>query len=475
MQEYDFAVVGNNVAAMVAATELGRGGNAVLLWNPTPQWGAHFGGLAIAGRRFDIGMNLLEFTSFATQSVEIETYVAAVRNDVARFTTIIREYVGGLVDYTVADTPQSLLQGNFAPDVVVANQLSLLDTLEPELRQRVASELTACVAALQANPALHARNKLRQPEQFASLDYRTVSRANHGETLHELLIEPVCRRILGLSAADVSALLHRVAWTPLYYPETLLAQLQGTPPTLPPTDFFYPRAGAFSAVVDALERRTRETPGLDRRRDKLEQIEPAGASWTLNGGVRARRLVWAQRPGQLAALLGGEDDFAGYRKASVYVAFATVDRDAWVRRFSTVFVLDAESPIYRLTDQTWSGGQDLPEATCSIEISSAASSWPLDDLPWLTGELTGQLSRLGVLRSNRGLVVHAVKHFKDAIVAPTPANRSRALANQGRLAAKYPEVELIGAGAPFGAGSFNDHITQGLRLGHMNRKKPANL
>ena len=45
MTQADFMVVGNGIAAMVAGIELARGGNSVILWNPAPQWGAHFGGL----------------------------------------------------------------------------------------------------------------------------------------------------------------------------------------------------------------------------------------------------------------------------------------------------------------------------------------------------------------------------------------------------------------------------------------------
>jgi hypothetical protein len=471
MKTFDFAVVGNGVAAMVGATELARNGHSVVLWNPTPQWGAHFGGFNAAGRSFDIGMNLLEFTSFAAQSSQLETYSAPTRNDSARFTGVIRDYISGLVDCAAAEVPQCLFRGVFAPDIVIANRLDLLGTLPGELRSRIAAELDLCVKALDQSPAWHARNKVRQAEQFAAADYRTVSLANHGATLHDLLIEPACQRTLGLPASEVSALLHRVAWTPLYYPETLLQQLEGPPPVLPPTDFSYPQAGSFAAVISALEQRIRIAPGLEVVRDKLGSLTRVEGGWMLNNQALAQRLVWTQRPGQLAAALGGEDDLAAYTKASVVVAFASIDRDAWMRRFSTVFVLDANSPIYRITDQTWSAGSQVqPQADCTIEIAAAAAAhWPLDNLPALTAEITSQLKRLGVLREAAGVTLHAAKLFKDVIVAPTAANRSRALAGHAHLTASHPEIELIGAAAPFGASSFNDYVIQGLRLGRRHQ------
>lgn len=472
MKHFDFVVTGNGVAAMVAAMELARGGSSVALWNPAPQWGAHFGGIEIAGRNFDVGMNLLEFTSFAAQSEQVASYSAHTRNDAARFTSVIRDYIGGLVEYVPSDVPQCLLDGIFAPDMVIANRLDLLTVLPPEIRTRITAELAECVRALEAAPAWHARNKLKRSEDFATVDFETVSVANHGPTLHGLLIEPSCRRILGMAAREISALLHRVAWTPLYYPETLLEQLNGVSPRLPPTDFFYPREGNFAAIVSALEQRIRASIGLEVWREKSAPLVRRNGHWRLGEQIEADRLVWALRPGQLTAMLGGADDFAAYAKASVHVAFATVDSQAWARRFSTLFILDADSPCYRITDQTWAAGRHAqPQADCTIEISSAAAAdWRLDNIPALTREIAGQLVRRGVLRVADGFILHAVRHFKDAIVAPTAANRSRALAGHAKLAAEQPDVELIGAAAPFGASSFNDHVMQGLRVGHLHRR-----
>ena len=471
MTKYDFAVVGNSVAAMVAAAELARGGNTVALWNPAPQWGAHFGGLHMGDQHFDIGMNLLEFTSFAKQSREIETYTAAMRNDSARFTDVIRDYVDGLVEFTHTETPQSLLNGIFAPDIVIANRLDLLSRLDVGLRQRIAAELVECSAALVRAPAWHARNKLREPELFANADYRAVSIANHGETLHNLLIEPACQRSLGIPSAEISALLHRVAWTPLYYPETLLQQIIGGSASLPPTEFFYPRAGNFEAVVAALYQNIQRSAGLDEKRGKLERLERTKTGWLLNGESQCARLVWAQRPGQLAALLGGEDDLGAYRKASMHIGFAVINTEAFIRRFNTLFVLDADSPIYRITDQTWSAGQDGSHAVCSIEISSAAvADWKLDDLAGLADRVRSQLARLGVVHEAATMRLHALKYFKDAIVAPTASNRNRACAIHKQLSTAHPEVELIGSAAPFGATSFNDYIMQGLHLGRLHSR-----
>ena len=473
MKQFDFAVVGNSVAAMVAARELARGGNSVALCNPAPQWGAHFGGLEYGGQKFDIGMSLLEFTSFADQDARVEPYSAETRNDAARFTDVIRNYIGSLIEFTSCTTPQSLLHGVFASDFVIANRFDLLDSLGPELRQRMIEELSACMADLERAPAMHARNKLRQVEFFAAADYATVSRANHGATLHDLIIEPACRRILDMSAGEISALLHRVAWMPLYYPETLLQPLQGAQPRLPVTEFSYPRAGNFAAVVGALKQDIQQTQGLELMQGKIDRLARRGSGWAVGEECEAAHLAWAQRPGQLLALVGGADDFMAYRKASVYIAFATIASTDFTQRFSTLFVLDADSPIYRITDQTWSAGQQsLLSAACSIEISSTmAATWPLDDLPGLAREIGGQLTRLGVLRGGAKLTLLAVRNFKDAIISPTSANRAMALAGYRKLTEEYSDIALIGAAAPFGASSFNDHVAQGLRLCRLAAKR----
>ena len=468
MKTYDYIMVGNGVAAMVAASELARNGRQVLAWNPAPQWGAHFGGLDLAGERFDIGMNFLEFTSFAAQCDRPESYSASIRNDSGRFTAVIRRYIEGLVTVVPTATPTSLYRGIFAPDLVISNQFALLDLLPEETKTCIRSELNSCIAAFAADSTWHARNKIKDAERFAEASLERVSLANHGPTLHELLVESCCQRIIGQPSSAVSALLHRVVWLPIYHPETLLNYLSGSGAALKQTTFHYPQAGAFAAVIEALEKRMASMGGLEVWRDKTLPLTRAGAGWRLGDKAEGKKLVWALRPGQLASQFGGTDGHFGLTKSSVGIAFVSIPRECWRRRFSTLLVMEKDSPIYRVTDQSWSAGRVSEAALCTVELSAEMiADWPLHDAAHVAARLLGHLRRLDILDSSDRVSVRAIRMFKDVIVQPSAANRRKALDEHARVAAGFSDVELIGASAPFGANSFNDSIVQGLRLGRL--------
>ena len=96
---------------------------------------------------------------------------------------------------------------------------------------------------------------------FASLDFEQASIANHGYTFHDTFIEPFCRKVTGLDTSVLSALYHRLAWAPLFYPETLLDALRGVPTSLPATTFSYPASGSLASMVHAIDAALRQRAG----------------------------------------------------------------------------------------------------------------------------------------------------------------------------------------------------------------------
>ena len=473
MKKYDFAVVGNGIASMVAATELANSGNTVVMFNPSSNWGSYFSGINLGGRKFDLGMNLLEISSHDPRGDEVSSYLASVRNDVGRFCNIIGAYIGSLIEIVETEIPKCLYEGKVHPDMVLANRLDLLNSLSDQLKSAIIADLKNCLRDFSKDSTLHARNKLANFGKFASISYRDASVANHGAAFHRLFVEPACQRILAIASDSMSALLHRVAWLPLYYPETLISQFENGETMLPVTRFHYPKKGSFSEISATLFQRVQRNPGIDVSHAAITRISSVGTSWQFNGGICAAHLVWGQNRGQLSALLGVHDDSDNYTKISVHIAFATIDASSFVQRFSTIFILDSDSPIYRITDQTWAGGQfEAPQANCTIEMEAEFfSKWESEDNLILHSKIAAELFRIGIIVESGGLNIHSVRRFKDAIVSPTASNRCMAIAQYAKLNGEYPNIELIGPAAPFGATSFNDYIIQGLRLGNLHRKK----
>lgn len=61
--------------------------------------------------------------------------------------------------------------------------------------------------------------------EFLQKSFQTLSIYNHGPFIHHLLIEPMFRKLCGRGSHLLPAYLHRTAWEPLYYPESIVESL----------------------------------------------------------------------------------------------------------------------------------------------------------------------------------------------------------------------------------------------------------
>jgi hypothetical protein len=453
-------VFGGGIAALVTSDVLAGAGYRVCLWNSAKSWGGHFGGMEVAGHKFDIGMNLLEFTSLAPQSSDVSSYDALVRNDCGRFVAEIATYVRSLVECTTVDAPSCMYGGSVAPDIIVANRLDILRTLPAELRERAAGELQRAVGA---QGPLHARNKARFAETFELSSLAEASLANHGETLHEILVETLCRKALGIPSSELSALHHRAAWTPLYYPETLLSGLQGSISEVAPTEFSYPTSGSFRSIVEALVSRV-ERHDATIRRDALQSVQQQSTGgYLLNGADEFDHLVWSGTPEALGAAMALQLDETPARKGGPRLTLVTTPSSNMKQAFSAIFVLDAKSPIYRVSDQTAcakSGGELSiltveSEAPASIGATAAPMASTIDEL-----------ERLGIVKSAGAVAIHRDQSFREAVTIPTLETIAASRRRLSALRDHAPDIVLIGSAAPIGATSFNDSVIQGLAAAH---------
>ena len=84
------------------------------------------------------------------------------------------------------------------------------------------------------------------------LDYETAEFYNHGLTLHNLLISSIARKVTGARDNEFLARRYRVAWTPLFYPESLRSQLSDSPQCLNAIVFSFPTEGDAGALPRAI-------------------------------------------------------------------------------------------------------------------------------------------------------------------------------------------------------------------------------
>jgi hypothetical protein len=469
----ELVIVGNSIAALVAARERVRLGGSVMLLNPTKDWGGHFGGVRVGGYLFDFGMTQLEFTSFnASNEPDILTYNADVRGDCGRFTNRIHAFIDQLVPTTAIPTPQMVFRGSVYNDLTISNCFDGLNGLTADETRTIVAECKSILSGTERPP--HHASRKAWDDLFLRESYETISRLNHGRTFHDAFLEELGRKVFARPTRCMMARYHRAAWLPLFWPETLLSQFSEDPQLLPETVFSYPVAGHIGAVSEALLKEIQATPGIEINRTALRTIRKEGSVWQLGledgKCISTNSLVWALAQDQLLRLAGQHTPDSESTRSSITLVFLAVASTALKRRFSTIVVLDKEAAIYRVTNQDTFAGW-MPD-TCRIiaELNPTYAGIDPHDEASLQARVQRDLVTLGLVSVASQASVVALRTLHNALIVPTLSNL--AVFNREREAVRTycPGVRVIGPSTAFLAGSLNDQILQGLKTAALSCK-----
>jgi protoporphyrinogen oxidase len=461
------AIVGNNIAALVSALSLAEQGCNVTLLNAAPGWGGHFSGLELGSWRFDPGMVLYEFGAFNNDvSADILSYDPGLRNDCGRFAAQVQSYVGKHVPTAVVPVPTMLFRGRVYPDLIIANQVSSLRMMDAGDQRRIESELAEICTT--RDKSLHPSGKAKGGK-FANADFAAISLANHGRFLHDNIMEPLCRKILGVPTSEILSRYHRAAWLPLYYPETLLSQFGPMPQRLAITQFHYPEEEMAGGLAGALARAAQAHPNVRVLRSTVIGIDDAANPvLRLADGqsALADNIVWALDAATLINAVAPGESMQPQARASIGLCFIAIPADHVKRDFSTLFVIEPESAVYRVTNQDNC-------ATSGASTHRLVAEFSTDRLEsrGITGAAAQQqailheLAELGLIAAPESVAYCEVKSMKSVLMIPNTANRDAFDKQKLWLDSRLPGVRIVGPSAGFFAGSMNDQIIQGLKIG----------
>jgi len=466
MRSGPVVLVGNSLSLMVAGTQLARSGTHVVVLNGAKNWGGHFSTVTCKGVPFDLGMVLQEFTAYnaADGHADLHSYDPAVRNDAGRFCRVVHDFVAGYQETREIETPVMQVNGRIHDDILIANALTALPELD--MATQIRTELEAGING--ARSSSHPSFKQRAGT-FDSLDYETASLANHGTTFHTHLIEPFCRKVLNVATSDVLARYHRVAWLPLFYPETLLSYLTGMPQRLPPTTFSYPVGGHVGDLSAKLRQEMEQSSHVTIIRER-----PASITTCVDGRFKVRiaedetlwtnQLAWGNSVGELLHVLGHADRAAEYAKSSIVLVFLQVAAESMLRNFTVFSVVDPEFGIYRITNQTTCAGVASAHEHLVAELNPdhvAAGTGSLEDWGRRVAE---ELAGLGIVPSPDRVEIIDARQMSNALMLPCELNRHYHAAETDCALAAAPGIELSGPASGFFSSSYNDQIVQGLKL-----------
>ena len=462
-ERFDVILAGNYLTTLVAAGGIARSGRRVCVVNPVPSWGGHFTKLTVAGMVFDPGAVSHEFTTFNDEGArDALSYDSRRRSDVGRFIGLIEEFTRSQIELVRMQEPQTVYGGEFFPDIVMRNQFDVLH--HPVLAGRVRAELE--LLSNSKENELHPRHK-KTSHLFLERSYYEASVLNHGATLHAAVFEPMFYKMSAVSTTRLIALYHRIAWLPLYYPETLRSQFGDAPQQLQDTYFCYPRAGYIGAFGEALVRRMQEA-GVTIVRETIASLEgnPGKSAIVLEGGRRleARQVVWSLAHDQLiAAAMGGSPN--KLERWSATLVFATIARRRLAKTFSVLYVPDDRILFYRASNQTDSAELEEDPVRIVIEINpDYARSQDLGDEDRMASRVRADFASLGIVEDPQYVQVVGTRTLRNVLLLPSRENWQLLERERDVLLDRYPGVVFTRNVEAFFTDTLNDQIIKGLKL-----------
>lgn len=453
-----YVIVGSGLSVAVLAEQLGSQACEVIVLNPGKSLGGIFSGIKVENKMYDVGMTNFEFELFSDQSHDLQDYRAGVKSDIGKFVHFAKEYVGRFVNTHKIPTPKMRFGDRIVGDFILSNKLDVLETLECSDKKQVIVELEAI---LSKKMPLHASGKENQASELYSAMFEEVSRSNNGDFLHEKIIAPMLRKVLGIQPNELPAIFHRNGWVPLYYPETLYSQFTSKPHVLKPTIFEYPDGSHFGVFVDRLCERIKNLKSVQiingveaTRIDQADKMIYAGSNafsydfLTLEQGIE---------------MLAPEYEFSKLiekqRKASLALFFVDIERAGIENPFSVITDPSSDSPFYRVTNQTISANAELKMHQLIFECN-------LEEMPNSAEEtrrlFDDALPLFGIDKSAVKAV--ASRQFKNAIMVPEIEIMKTYNDRYSELVASLKDISLIGRNSGYISATFNDHILQALQL-----------
>lgn len=445
-------LIGNNMAVLVAASELARQGRRVALLTDGKPLGGHFAGMRIGDERFDVGMVMLEKLAPTATGASLQTYDAHQRNDWTRFADRAAAWLDACEPLLRTPTPQSLVDGRRVPDHLIANRLEVFHGAAVQ------------VPVLERSDPRHAAHKTTAAA-YEQLSYAEAAEANHGAALQAHYIEPFVRKLTGHGSDILLARYHRAAWAPLYYPETLAAAQRGEPVALAEYPFWTPRSGCVGDLVARVCEQVASSPLVRLVTEPLVAMQVAGPRWsvaTASCEVSAQHVALGLSVERARALLGLAEQPAPLA-ASVVLMVCRVRSEAIRHGLSCLMVVDEDWATYRVTDQDALAGRDpawhrvVVEASPDCLQALAPGAAPQE-------RLVHELQQLMGLEYPAAVQVLKTMHARNVLALPTPDEVARAAASHQALAAVATGAQLTGGLLGYGVMSMNDQIVQGLKL-----------
>ena len=265
-------IFGDGLDALILASSLTK--NAMKFeWITTkPKPGGYFlGARNCVGEPIDIGMVLLEPNSFDVAEVALANFNGeeghAARPYIREAYSLIEELSGKSVEVTIETKDEN---AKTFPDYFISDALEIFTSSNAQIE----SQLIASAKWLNNNPDWHPRNKHLSDGVLSKVGISSYYRRIYGDEFYQIFFKGYLEKLLGEKVDLLPANLHRKAWAPLYWPETILSYIKNEPRNeeIFQPRFTRPKQGSVARWIDQMFL-TVTTSGLAEF-TKVEKINP---------------------------------------------------------------------------------------------------------------------------------------------------------------------------------------------------------
>ena len=456
-------IVGSSIASLVAALEIAKLGEEVLLVKNSSVWGGHFSGIKALNHHFDSGMSVVELTSFASvDASDVRTYDEFIRNDVGRFFSHVGKYVADLCPLRLIAGPKTFFRGSMYSDFILCNSFDIFNAFTLEEQKRILLE----VSTSNSSSHLHASNKLKFQDYHSKISYEQSSLFNHGHLIHEHILSPFINKLSRSDATDISSLLHRRYWLPLYYPETIASALNGHIQSIGNTALHYPENGSFASFAQELLLRLKSYDSVSVMETNVSSIDPTRKIIRLLSGLSIDYdiLAWSSSLQQLLKLLSCPLlSPPEVRRSDLAFEYLLISSSLINPEFSFAFVADSSYPCYRLTNLSNCSGSNDKYSRLVVEynldyLRTIGLNTP--DIPSLTNHA---LLGFGLVDNPDHVHSRCVIEYPGKLPVPSFEYEQYVDECIDEVSRLMPGIFLFGESSRASTRSFADNIIQGLK------------
>lgn len=235
--------------------------------------GGYFsGGRNCVGNPVDLGMVLLEPNNFNTRQMSLSEYAGEEGHLARPFLDGAYSFLEVLFgEFQPVSLEVKAMDGNSYPDYFISDSIDWILRTDKLIQEELLNSLNW----LRNYPEWHPKNK-RTPNSFIStVGISSYYKKIYGEELYKKFFKGYLESFLGDKVDLLPAHLHRRAWVPLYWPETLLSysRKEINSKDLFQPKFTRPSQGSVAKWVDSMTEFVFNSEKSEIK--KVQKIDPA--------------------------------------------------------------------------------------------------------------------------------------------------------------------------------------------------------